>query len=98
MSTDVQLVNQTPQNPFIQGVSDAAGAVGSLVSSIGGAYSSFLSAKTAATLAKNQSASYPLQPTSQQVLSAEKRTNFLVYAGVGVAILGTMALIYKAVK
>lgn len=97
-SSDVSLSTNTPQNPFLQSISDLAGAIGNIAEKGVGVYSTFLNARTAADLANAQKTNYPLQPTSQQILNADKRTNFLVYAGVGVAILGTVALIYKAVK
>lgn len=97
-SSDVALVQPSSQNPFIQGISDLAGAIGGIAQTGANVYSTFLGAKTTADLAKAQKQVATYQPTTSQILSAEKRTNFLVYAGVGVAILGTVALIYKAVK
>lgn len=96
--SDVSLVNKTSQNSFINGVGQLAGAIGAIAKDAVSVYSSFSNAKTAAKLAKAQGGSEVYQPTAQQFLDADKRNNFIVYAAIGVALLGTMALVYKAVK
>ena len=97
-TTDVSLVNPTPQNGVISAINDLAGSIGNIANTGVGIYSSFINAKTAAALAKTQAAAPNYASTQQEFLEAQKRTNFLVYAGMGVALIGTLALIYKAVK
>lgn len=90
------------QNDFLSGINDLLSGFGSLAEKGVGIYSTFLNAQTAADLARSQRADLMHQPTTSDLnaINANRLKNLdtLTYVAIGVAIMGTFALIYKAFK
>lgn len=90
------------QNDYFNSINDLLGGLGSAAERAVGIYSTFLGARTAAQLAQSQHAGLNNQPTTSDLnainMSRLKNLDTLTYVAIGVAIMGTFALIYKAFK
>jgi hypothetical protein len=100
-NTDVSLVAPS-QNSFIDTLNQLTSGLAGTAQGLANAYSTFLGATATANLAKAQAAGTPYAPTQSELNAIaarrDKTISYVTYAGVAVAVLGTLALIYKAVK
>lgn len=95
------VVPTTPNNGVLSTVQDFANIVGSVGEKAAGIYSSFLSANTTKALANAQAANQANAAQFASLNAAANKNNaisLLVYAGVGLAVLGAAMIIIKKVK
>lgn len=93
--SDTSLTPASFQNDFLAAINSITGAVGAGAQSLASAYSTFLGAKYTLKLQNMQQQGINPVPTND---FTKQRDNVLIYVGVGLAVIGTLALIYKAVK
>lgn len=91
------------QNSFIDTLHEFFGTSDEgIAGGIGRVYSTFIGARTAAQIQQNQAAGINPQATASQLnainAQRDKTINYVTYAGIAVAVLGTLALIYKTIK
>lgn len=90
------------QNDFIDSLNKFTTSITGLGQGAANIYSTFMGAKTAAALANSQKTGYALQPTASELnaINAQRAqvTNLITYGAVGIALIGTAFLVYKAWK
>lgn len=101
-SSDVQLTVPSGQNDFLDTINRLTGTLTGAAQGIAGAYSTFIGARSTLQLANHQQGANVYTPTQSELnaINAQraKTINILTYVGVGVAVIGTLALIYKTVR
>lgn len=96
------IIPDSPQNSFLDDINNLTKTLTNIGNSAAGVYSSFIGANTTAQLAASQKTTAALQPTVSELnainANRNKTINIVTYLGIGLAALGSIAIIYKMVR